>query len=454
MSDAKKKTMGFTDRVGFILALAGSAVGLGNLWRFPYLAAEYGGGAFILVYVILAVTFGFTLMLTEVCIGRKTKKSCFDAFGAINKKWKWVGWIAVLVPAIVVPYYCVIGGWVIKYFVEYLIGNGSNVTEPFFHGFISFNVPGIFDNPIIWFLIFVALVGLVVISGVKKGIERMSKILMPILLVLLVITTVFSLTMDGAIEGLKYYLIPNLDDFNAKTILGAVGQLFYSMSIAMGVTITYGAYMGKDVPIEKSVRNISAIDTIVALLAGLLIVPAVIAIGGSVNSGSGLIFVTLPYVFETMPGGDIVATAFFLLVTFAALTSAVALMEAVVYVIIDKTGVRRRIASGIVIIGILILGMLSCLGYGPLSGIELLGFKFLDFFDFLSNSIIMPLVATFTCIIIGFVVGAKFITDEVESSGPFKSKKLYVVMIKWVCPIGLALILVVGLLSFFGVMTI
>lgn len=449
------KNFGFTGKIGFILALAGSAVGLGNLWRFPYLAAEYGGGAFILIYVILAVTFGFTLMIAEVCIGRKTGKSCFEAFGSIDKRWKWIGWLAALVPAIIVPYYCVIGGWVTKYFVEYATGNAAGVTDAFFNGFIACDLPGVFDNPVLWFLVFVALVAAVVVAGVDKGIERVSKILMPILLALLMVITIFSLTMDGAIEGLKYYLIPQVEDISAKTLLAAVGQLFYSMSLAMGITITYGAYMKKDVAVEKSVRNVSMIDTGVALLAGLMVVPAVVAIGGSVNSGPGLMFVTLPHVFDAMPGGEFVAAAFFLLVIFAALTSAISLMEALVYVLIDKLNMHRLVASGIVIVEIIVLGLLSCLGFGPLSDITFIdGQTFLDFFDFISNSILMPIVAILTCIFIGFVIGTQFITDEVESSGEFKSKRLFVIMIKWICPIGLFLILLTGLLSVFGVMTL
>ena len=454
MSTSSDKIIGFTGKLGFVLAMAGSAVGLGNLWRFPYLAAKYGGGAFILIYVVLAITFGFTLMIAEVCIGRKTGKSCFEAFGSIDKKWKFVGWLAALVPAIIVPYYCVIGGWVTKYFVEYFTGNAAGITDSFFTGFITCDLPGIFDSPVLWFLIFVALTATVVIAGVDKGIERVSKILMPLLLILLIVITIFALTMDGAIEGLKYYLVPNVEDINAKTFLGAIGQLFYSMSLAMGITITYGAYMKKDVDVENSVRNVSMIDTGVALLAGLMIIPAVIAIGGSVNSGPGLMFVTLPHVFDAMPAGEVIAAAFFLLVIFAALTSAISLMEALVYVLMEKTGINRYVASGIVVAMIIGLGLLSCLGYGPLGAVEIIGMQFLDFFDFISNSILMPIVAILTCIFIGFVVGTDFVVDEVKSSGPFKSKKMFVIMIKWICPIGLALILLTGLLSFFGVMNI
>lgn len=451
------KGFGFTGKMGFILATAGSAVGLGNLWRFPYLAEEYGGGAFILVYVILAITFGFTLMLAEVTLGRKTGKSIMDVFGSINKKWKWLGYLAALVPLIIVPYYCVIGGWVTKYFVVYLSGSSDVLTSSSFLGdFISCGLENIFDNPVIWFFIFLLMVTAVVVIGVDKGIERISRVLMPLLLVLLVITTVFALTLDGAMEGLKHYLIPNIGDITAGTFLGAIGQLFYSMSLAMGITVTYGAYMKRNVDIEKSVRSVSIIDTCVALLAGLMIVPAVIAIGSAGTKGVGLMFGTLPHVFDAMPAGELFGAMFFLLVIFAALTSAISLMETIVYILMDKAHYSRRKSCAIVFAVIVALGLLSCLGFGPLSDVFLLkeGFTFLDFFDFISNSIMMPIVAIGTCIFIGFVVGPKFISDEVESSGEFKSKKLFNVMIKWIAPIALILILVTGLLDFFGIFSI
>ena len=453
MSDSDK-SIGFTGRLGFILAMAGSAVGLGNLWRFPYLAAEYGGGAFILTYVILAITFGFSLMVAEVCIGRRTGKSCFEAFGSIDKRWRFVGWLAALVPAIIVPYYCVIGGWVTKYFVEYTIGNGDAVNGDFFLGFISSNLPGVFDNPMTWFLVFVALVVIVVLGGIQKGIERVSKILMPALFIMLIGITIFAFTLDGIGEGLEYYLIPHIEDISAKTILAAVGQLFYSMSLAMGITITYGAYMKKDVNVEKSARNVSMIDTGAALLAGLLIVPTVVAVGIPIKSGPTLMFISLPEVFAAMPAGNFIAAVFFLLVIFAALTSAISLMEALVYVLTEKANMSRYVASAIVTALIVGLGTLSCLGFGPLDHITFLTEEqtFLDFFDFISNNILMPIVAILTCIFIGFVVGTKFITDEVESSGQFKAKKMFEIMIKWVCPIGLALVLATGLMDILGIM--
>ena len=311
----EQKRESFSGKVGFILAAAGSAVGLGNLWRFPYLAEQYGGGIFLLTYILLVVTFGFALMLTEIALGRRTGKSCVDAFGDLSRKHSFIGWLAILVPVIVVPYYCVIGGWVTKYFAEFAIGGGDlAATDGFFNSFISCGLTGIFDSPVTWFIIFAAISVLVVAFGVEKGIERMSKILMPVLLFLMIFISIYALMMPGALKGLEYYLMPDLSEFSMGTVLGAVGQLFYSMSLAMGIMITYGSYMKKDISIERSVRQISMLDTSVAFLAGLMIVPSVVALGMDTGEGgTGLMFVTLPKVFESMPAGDIVGAAFFFL---------------------------------------------------------------------------------------------------------------------------------------------
>ena len=233
----------FSGRLGFILAAAGSAVGLGNLWRFPYLAEQYGGGAFLVTYLVLVITFGVALMITEIAIGRRTGKSCIDAFLDLGEKYKVIGWIIAIIPLIIVPYYCVIGGWVTKYFVEYMSGMGSNLANgTFFGDFTSAALPGVFDSPVIWFVIYAVLTVAVVAFGVQKGVERMSKILLPALLVLLVGICVYMLTVDGIADGLKYYLVPDFGDFSMKTVLGAMGQLFYSLSLAMGIMITYGSY--------------------------------------------------------------------------------------------------------------------------------------------------------------------------------------------------------------------
>ena len=446
----------FSGRLGFILAAAGSAVGLGNLWRFPYLAEQYGGGAFLVTYLVLVITFGVALMITEIAIGRRTGKSCIDAFLDLGERYKVIGWIIAIIPLIIVPYYCVIGGWVTKYFVEYMSGMGSELANgTFFGDFTSVALPGVFDSPVIWFVIYAVLTVAVVAFGVQKGVERMSKILLPALLVLLVGICVYMLTVDGIAEGLKYYLVPDFGDFSMKTVLGAMGQLFYSLSLAMGIMITYGSYMRKNVDIEKSAYTICLMDTCVAFLSGLMIVPAVVVfIGPGLSSGFGLMFETMPLVFESMPAGHIIGAAFFLLAMFAAWTSSISLCETAVSIFRDRWGWKRSIACTVCLAMIVVLGLLSCLGYGPLAGIEPLGLAFLDFFDFITNSIMMPIAALVTCVIIGYFVKTRFVEEEIELSGPFRTKRAYRYLVKVICPVFMALILITGLLSYFGVYTI
>lgn len=444
----KQERSSFSSRIGFVLAAAGSAVGLGNIWRFPYLAAQYGGGIFLLVYLILAVTFGFTLMITEIAIGRRTKLSCIGAYQKLNQRFGFLGWIASIIPIIIVPYYCVIGGWILKYLAAFTAGHGSDVAanaDQFFSSFIAVEQSGLLQNPMLWFAIFVLANAVVVICGVQKGVEKVSRIMMPLLVVLSIVVAVFAITMPGAGAGIKYYLMPDFSKFSPITVLAAMGQLFYSMSLAMGIMITYGSYMKKEDDLERSVTQIELFDTAIAFIAGLMIIPAVFAFSGgdesALSAGPGLMFITIPKVFEAMKFGHIIGTIFFLLVLFAALTSSISLMETVVSIVQDKLHWGRKKSTIIVTIGILLLGSLSCLGYGPLSGIQLLGRSFLDFFDFVANSLLMPVVAFLTCILVGHIVGTKFVSDEVKLSGQFKREKLFVIMVRWVAPICIVAIL-------------
>ena len=456
----KEKRSSFSGRLGFVLAAAGSAVGLGNLWRFPYLAAKYGGGIFLLIYIILAVTFGFALMITEIAIGRKTKLSCIGAYRALDKRFGFLGPLASLVPIVITPYYCVIGGWVMKYLFEFVTGNGLALAEDsYFGSFITVSGAGLTGNPMLWFVFFVVLTAGVVLLGVDKGIEAVSKIMMPILVILSIIVAVYSLTLPGAMDGLRFYLLPDFSKFSLSTVLGAMGQLFYSMSLAMGIMITYGSYMKDEDNLEASVAQIEIFDTGIALIAGLMVIPAVVAFNGgdasTISAGPGLMFGVLPKVFESMGMGTFIGTVFFLLVLFAALTSSISLMETVVSIIQDKLHTERRTTTVIVTIGIIALGTLSCLGYGPLGSVTILGLQFLDFFDFISNSVLMPIVALLTCVLIGHIVGTDAIANEVEKNGHhFGRKKLHHVMIRWVAPIIVIVILAGELAKYFGIISI
>lgn len=450
-----QKRSSFSGKLGFVLAAAGSAVGLGNIWRFPYLAAKYGGGTFLFIYLILAVTFGFTLMTAEIAIGRKTGLSAIGAFTILDKRFKFLGILASAVPIIIFPYYSVIGGWVVKYFFVFVTGSGHTAAgDSYFTDFIG----GTFE-PIGWFFLFIAVTAVIVGFGVEQGIEKVSKFMMPILVLLTLFVALYGLTIDGAMDGLSYYLKPHMADVSAKTILAAMGQLFYSMSLAMGIMITYGSYMKKENHLESSVRQIEIFDTGVAFLAGLMIIPAVFSFSGgdssALQAGPGLMFITLPKVFDNMKFGNVVGTVFFLLVFFAALTSAISLMETIVSILRDKLGWTRKGTCVFVTILALVMGVPSSLGFGPLSFISWMGMSVLDIMDFVSNSVLMPIVAFFTCIFIGFVIKPSTIADEVKvTDGTFKGEKLFAVMIKWIAPIFLVLILLSSVASALGIFTL
>lgn len=441
----------FSGKIGFVFAAAGSAVGLGNLWRFPYLAAKYGGGIFILVYLIVAVTFGFTLMITEAAIGRKTGLSAVGAFKKLDKRFGFVGYLACLVPFLITPYYCVIGGWVIKYMASFVTGQVSQAaTDAYFTGFIAQPV-----EPVIWFAIFALLTSIVVIIGVQKGIEKASVVLMPLLIILIILISIFCVTRPGALAGLKYYLLPDLKNFSITTVISAMGQMFYSMSLAMGIMITYGSYMPKSTDLRSSVRQIEIFDTLVAFLAGLMIVPSVFVFSGgsqeALSKGPSLMFITLPKVFDNMAFGGLIGTAFFVLVLFAALTSSISLLETCVSILCDKFHWNRKKSTIICTVYIVVLGAIVSLGFGPLSFVQILGLGLLDFFDFLSNSVLMPIVALLTCIFVGYVIKPKALIDEMEIGGKLSSKRLFTVVIKYIAPVCIVLILISSVLDGLGI---
>ena len=460
----KESRGSFTGTIGFVLAAAGSAVGLGNIWRFPYLAAKDGGGIFLVMYILLALTFGFTLLTTEIAIGRKTKQSPLTAYKQLSKKWGFLGVIACVIPMIILPYYCAIGGWVLKYFISFLSSSGAAAaaTDGFFTGFITSQV-----EPIVLMVVFMTVTATVIFLGVNKGIESSSKILMPLLILLVVGIAVFSVTINytdaegvtrTGLEGLKIYIVPNFEGMTVKgfftVLLDAMGQMFYSLSVAMGIMIAYGSYVKDEVNVMKSVNHIEIFDTAIALLSGLMIVPAVFIFSGEEglkSSGVGLMFSTLPRVFADMPFGGLIGLIFFVLVFFAAITSSISILEAIVSNILDKFNWDRRKASFGVAIMAFVLGIPSALGFGALSHVTPLGMDFLTFFDYISNSVFMPIVALATCIMFGWVVGTKTIEDEVTKNGEnFGRKKVFRVMIKYVAPVCLVVILIFYSLAQFG----
>ena len=439
----------FKGSIGFVLAAAGSAVGLGNIWRFPYLAAKDGGGLFLVIYIVLALTFGFTLLTTEIAIGRKTKQSPLTAYSKLKSKWKPLGIIACIVPIMIFPYYVTIGGWVLKYLLVYITGNGHAAAQDgYFSGFI-----GQTAEPIIMMLVFTIIVAFIIFRGVNSGIESSSKIIMPLLIVLVLGVSVYSLTIsytdiDGTtrtgLQGLGAYVIPNMKGITVKqfctVLMDAMGQLFYSLSVAMGIMIAYGSYVSDDANLGKSINQIELFDTIVAFLAGVMIIPAV----------------SLPKVFDSMGfAGNVIGAIFFAMVFFAALTSAVSIMEAIVSSFMDEFKLNRNKATAIeTVIGIAV-AVIVCLGYNKLlfdiklpNGVHA---QVLDIMDYVSNNVLMPIVSIGTCILIGWILKPKTVIDEVEKTGIKMGRKwLYTVMVKWVAPILLFLLLLKSL----GILTI
>ena len=457
MKTQKNKRSTFSGKIGFVLSAAGASVGLGNIWRFPYLAAKYGGGIFLLIYILLALTFGYTMIVAESALGRMTRKSPVGAFKAFGKKAGWLsfgGWINAIIPVLIVPYYSVIGGWVIKYLIEYVKGNGTKLAaDGYFSEFISNGA-----STEICFVIFCLFTLSIIYAGVRNGIERVSKFMMPILVVLSVIIAIYSVTRPGAIEGVKYFLVPNLKNFSWMTVVAAMGQMFYSLSIAMGILITFGSYMKKDTSIEESTKNVEIFDTAIAIMAGLMIIPAVFAFSGgnadTLNAGPALMFITIPKVFANMGFGTAVGILFFLLVLFAAITSSIALTESAVSTFEDELHWTRKKSTVVMGAIMILLGTLSCLGYGPLASVKIIGMQFLDFFDFLTNSVMMPIAAIATCLLISRVVGVDKIEAEVVQEGhPFKRRQIFCFMIKYLCPIFAAIILISSVANAFGLIS-
>lgn len=443
----------FSGKIGFVLAAAGASVGLGNIWRFPYLAAKYGGGIFLVVYILLALTFGYTMIVAETSLGRLTKKSPVGAYSSFGSSRVLLagGWINAIIPILIVPYYSVIGGWVVNYLVDYLSGKTQEVAaDGYFSAFISDGL-----SAELCFVVFSLIVLVIIYAGVQNGIERVSRFMMPILVVLSVIIAIYSITRPGALDGVKYFLVPNPANFSWMTVVTAMGQMFYSLSIAMGILITFGSYMKKDTSIEESAEQVEIFDTAIAIMAGLMIIPAVFAFSGgdaeALQAGPALMFITIPKVFASMGLGTVTGCMFFLLVLFAALTSSIALTESAVSTFEDEFKWSRRKATTVIGVITIALGSLSALGYGPLADVTIIGMQFLDFFDFLTNTVMMPIAAIATCLLISKVVGVQRIEEEVmQNGGKFRRKKIFCFMIRYLCPVFAGIILLSSIANAFG----
>lgn len=462
-----KKKSGFSGQIGFVFAAAGSAVGVGNLWRFPYLAAKDGGGLFLIIYLVLVLTVGFTLLTTDIAIGRKTGKSAIYAYESMKKKWKFLGVITFFVPVLIMTYYAVIGGWILKYIMIYLAGSGADaVKDNCFTAFISS------PSSVGYSLVFMFLTAVIVYNGVEKGIERVSKFIMPVLLVMVVGIAFFSLTLkttldDGTVrtglQGLKMYLTPDLSGMTVKRFLqitlDAMSQLFFSLSVSMGIMITYGSYVKKDVNLNKAVSQIEIMDTGVAFLAGMMIIPSVFVFSGldGMSAGTGLMFVSLPKVFYCMGrAGRIIGIIFFVLAGFAALTSCISVLESITANCMEIFHTERKKTTGILSVIYLTATAVIALGYSVFYVEAALPNgstgRLLDIMDYISNSFLMPFIALLSSIFIGWIMKPDWVAEEMElNHSKFRRKKLYNVMIRYLIPVIMVILFLqsTGILNLF-----
>ena len=448
----EKKANHFSGQLGFVLAAAGSAVGVGNLGRFPYLAAKDGGGLFLLVYLVLVLTFGFTLLTSDIAIGRRTHKSAIGAYAELHPKWRFLGILTFLVPVLIMTYYAVIGGWITKYAVVYLTGQAQAAAQDsYFTDFITSPV-----SPVIFALVFMAVTALIVYNGVEGGIEKVSRFMMPVLLVLVVVIAVYSLTLRATdasgqvrtgLEGFLYYITPHVEGLTLsrflQILLDAMSQLFFSLSVSMGIMITYGSYVKPEVDLGKSVNQIEFFDTAVALLAGVMIIPAVYVFSGTEGMGVGpsLMFVSLPKVFAAMgKAGIVVGALFFIAAIFATLTSCISVLESITANCVEIFHWERKKAVRILSVLYLAASAVIALGYSVFYFEVQLpngsAAQLLDIMDYISNSVMMPFIALLSTILIGWIKTPDYVIGEMERNGEhFRRKGVYRVMIRYLAPV-------------------
>ena len=431
----------FSGKIGLILTAAGATVGLGSLWRFPYLTAQQGGAIFIICYMILMVALGLPLFIAEFTVGKHAQTGVLDAFRVLNPKFGFLGLLSIAAILLTMPYYSIIGATSMMYGVKYISGAGAELLDPgFYTGYISQ-----IAEPLIWLGAFVLLTGIVGLFGLKNGIERLCKVVMPAVIFLLIALTIFCMTLPGALDGLAYYLIPNPDNFRTESVMVAMGHVFYSLSLGFGVIVTLGSYMKKDEEVSSSSRRTIALTFIVALLAGALIIPAsYICTGGQPELlGSGTIFESLPLVVNAMPGGAIVGALFFLLLGLAALAPVVIFSEVIITALHDRFKVPRKVGVGIMVAALFLIGALISLGYGPLSWVQVNGLHILELFDFTVGSIILPVTALLTCLLIGYFCDK----SAFLASSKVKHRKLFMFMIRYFCPLCIIAIFAYNIIS-------
>lgn len=437
----------FVSKAGFIFAAAGSAVGLGNIWRFPYLAGQNGGGAFVLFYLLCVIVLGFGLMLAEFVIGRHTQLSSVNAFKKLDKRFTFVGAMGVLAAFVIMGYYPVVGGWSVAYIFKSILGQLSTDSEVM--GEVFGNLSGGIFSPIFWTAIYLLANIVIVIKGISAGIEKASKVMMPLLFVLLLILVVRALTLPNAIEGLKYLFVPNFSKITGDVMLAALGQCFFSLSLGMGCMITYASYLNKGENLVQNAIIVPLMDTSVALLAGMVIIPATVSFGFDLGQGPGLVFITVPAIFATMGPvlGRIFGIIFFLLLTVAALTSSLSLLEVVVSYLIDNRQWERKRAVTVSSIILFIMCIAASLSMGPWSEFTILDKNIFDLLDWIANNLLLPIGGIFITLFVGWFWSKDKVKAEVTNDGTVKFKifEIWILLCKFVIPVIIALVLLSGL---------
>jgi len=438
----------FSSKLGVIAAAAGSAVGLGNIWRFPYVTGENGGGAFLLIYLCFVFAIGFPVMLAEFTIGRRAKRNALGSFKKLapGKPWYLIGSMGIVAAFMILAFYSTIAGWTLEYLVQaFANGFEGKTSEQFTRSFEVFQ-SGSF-RPLLWQLVFMFLTAFIIYKGVKNGIEKYTKVLMPLLVVLIIIICIRSLTLEGAKEGLDFLFRPDFSKIKLTVVLKALGQAAFSLSIGMGTLITYGSYIQRDNNLPVTALQVSLADTIIAILAGVMIFPAVFAFNINPAEGPGLVFIVLPNIFEQMAGGYFFAIIFFTLLAIAALTSTVSVLEVVVAYFSEELNMKRGKATIIAAVAISIVGMFATLSFGPLKNALIFGRTIFDWFDYLSANILLPLGAILIVIFVGWYLGKKKVRDELSNQGELKGSfvNVFMVIMKFIAPIAITLAFLYGL---------
>ncbi len=430
----------FSGRLGVVLAATGSAVGLGNIWRFPYVVGENGGGAFLLVYIFFIVLIGVPVMTSEFVIGRRSQSNALGAFKKLspNSPWWLIGMMGLLAAFIILAFYSTVAGWTLEYlFLSIKTGFAGIGAEQLKSEFNEFTSSGFY--PILWQIIFLILTACVVLSGVRKGIEKYTKILMPILFLMIIAICIRSVTLPGASEGLRFLFEPDFSKLTLQGVLIALGQAAFSLSIGMGTLITYGSYIKKDTNLLTTSVQVAGADTLMAILSGIMIFPALIALGQNPASGPGLVFVTLPSIFEMMPGGGIIAIVFFVLLAVAALTSTVSILEVLVAYVKDRYNINRKKATIICSICVSILGVICTLSFGLLSDALIFDMTIFDVANYLSANVLLTFGALFIVIYTGWKLGKASFIDELKKGSKVSAAavKIILFIIKWIAPVAM-----------------